>query len=99
MWAWKAGMLAQCVNNEAMGTTAPSVLRIGEKYEVESVWGECLILRGLREKENGWYAWRFRPVIERTEEQDVSMFKRIADSGPTETREVEREYSNPRVGV
>ena len=53
--------------------------------------------------DGGFCARRFRPLIEdeQTEEEkrDIVMFHRIADSGPTETREVEREYSNPRVGV
>lgn len=41
----------------------------------------------------GFNARRFRKIVSRTEEQDVSMFKRIASSPPAKGREVEREYS------
>lgn len=74
---------AQCVCVDAYG--AP-LLEAGKTYTVHSYDGGWLRVAGVYDTGGriaGWFPSRFRPIISRTQEQDIAMFKRIADTVPS----------------
>ena len=95
MWTWKAGMKAVALYGSwqmqlsGMGVSGPAKGAICTVEATDDWYGNpSLFLAEFPGQE--FLAENFRPLVSRTEEQDIALFKRIADSDPTETREVER---------
>jgi len=82
MSSWiKPGAKCVCVD-----TGGYPLLKEGAVYEVLSYDDGWLRLVGVIDKGRGraagWLPKRFRPLLTKTIEQDVQMFKRIADTAP-----------------
>ena len=114
MWTWKAGMKATLVfippksgvwENGEVEIPGPKWKEVVTVEGVTDCGSEGIGLSFVEypipvpAKFPSFAARYFRPVVSKTLEEDRELFRKIADSPPAKGREVEREYSNPRVGV
>ncbi len=95
-WA-NVGAKCVCINDDSMSFWAPGysvsgkfLVRKGQTYTIRSVEitpdGKVGIkLVGVQDRSRldyGYAVERFRPLVVRTQEQDVEMFKRLVDRVP-----------------
>jgi len=86
MSAWaKPGVKCVCVDD------SPSIygacdLEVGRIYVItarmETPFGVGINVAGARSKALGFHLWRFRPLVTKTQEQDVAQFRHLLTPSP-----------------
>lgn len=89
-WA-KVGAKVVCISNDFMGTGSQSdakKLIVGSVYTISfvghsEIGGVYIRVRGIDCVSLGFRLDRFRPLVTRTQQQDVEMFLRLVDRVPS----------------